>query len=295
MELVMPLVSVVMANYNGERFVESALDSVLAQTYEDFEFIVVDDGSIDRSREIISHRARGDKRIRSVHLNHCGLVQALNWGCAISEGQFIARIDSDDIAKPDRLETQVEYMLSNPDVALVGGAIECIDASGNVLFIMNWPSRADGLHDHLLLDCHISHTTVLLRKNVFREVGGYRAAYADAEDYDLFLRMSDNHPIDNLSSVLCEYRLHTDQVSATRGSQQVISGIAARLATRARRSRNAEPRWQEDVVSRQDLVDAGIKSERIDSIIREYSECTNYSNGWRWKNKRFCKLPNQNG
>lgn len=287
----MPLVSVVMANHNGERFLRSAIDSVLSQTYKDFEFILVDDGSSDGSRDIIAQYALYDKRLISVHLDHCGLVKALNYGCELARGYFVARLDSDDIAKSDRLETQVAYMLANPAIALVGGAIECIDTFGNMLFIMKWPGRTDGLHDYLLLDCHISHTTVMFRKDVFDEIGGYHAAYADAEDYDLFLRMSDNHLVDNIPRILCQYRLHPDQVSASRGSQQIISGIGARFAARARRSFKTEPRWNKDVVSREDLIEKGINPGRIDSMIREYSEYSSYSDGWRWKKKKFCELP----
>jgi hypothetical protein len=129
-----------------------------------------------------------------------------------------------------------------------------------------------------------------MRKDAFEEIRGYRSRYADAEDYDLYLRMADNHPLDNLPDVLCQYRLHPGQVSSSKSSQQIISGIAARLATRARRSGKAEPSWNHDVVSRQDLVAVGVSSERIDSLIKEYSECTSYTDGWRWKNTKFCKL-----
>jgi glycosyltransferase involved in cell wall biosynthesis len=288
----MALVSVVMANYNGEQFLDSAVESILTQTYEDLELVIVDDGSTDGSRDIVARHARRDRRVRAVLLDHCGLVKALNHGCGLAAADFIARLDSDDIAKSDRLSKQLTYMLSNPDIALVGGAVECIDVRGNTLFIMNWPSQRDGLHDYLLSDCHVSHTTVLFRKHVFWKIGGYRLAYADAEDYDLFLRMSDHHLVDNLPDVLCQYRLHANQISACRGWQQVISGIAARLATRARRSNRAEPRWKGDVVSRDDLIAAGIKPERVDSLIREYSENASYSAGWRWAKKKFCELPN---
>jgi len=285
----MPLVSVVMANYNRERFLESALNSILTQTFKDFEFIIVDDGSTDGSREIIKHHARNDKRIKAVYMPHSGLVSAVNYGCSLSEGRFIARHDSDDVAKPDRLEIQVAYMLANPTVALLGGGFECIDVNGKVLFVMNWPSRANGLHDYLLLDCYIAQPTVLFRKDLFIEIGGYRSVYADAEDYDLFLRIADKNLLDNLPDILCQYRLHPSQVSSSKSSQQVISGIAARLATRARRSGKAEPSWNVDVVSRQDLIAAGVTPQRIDSLMVEYSTAS-YTDGWRWKNTKFCKL-----
>jgi len=286
----MPLVSVVMANYNGEQYLASALNSILAQSFIDFELIIVDDGSSDTSRDIISQYARSDRRIRNVYMEHCGFVKALNYGCALSRGDFIARLDSDDIAKCDRLEAQVAFMIANPAIALVGGAIECIDTDGKWLFSIRLPGRADGLHEYLLLDCHISHSTVLLRKSVFEDVGGYRAVYQNAVDYDLFLRISDNHLVDNLPKILCQYRLHPNQVSAYKGAQQIISGIGARLATRARRAKRPEPTWKGEVVSREDLIREGISAERIDSMIREYAECSSYSDGWRWKKAKSCEL-----
>jgi glycosyltransferase involved in cell wall biosynthesis len=283
----MKLVSVVMANYNGDRFLRPAVESVLMQTYEDFEFIIVDDGSSDQSRSIISEYARLDNRIKLVRREHGGLVAALNLGCELAEGDIIARLDSDDIAESDRLKLQVDYLEVNPDVALVGGWIQCIDDRGDAMFTMEWPTREAGLRDYLLLDCHISHTTVMFRKCIVQLVGGYRKTYQDAEDYDLFLRLSDHYALDNLPHVLCRYRLHGAQVSAQQASQQIVSGIGARLATRARRNNQPEPLWSGETVSREDLIAAGVTVARVDSMIQEYAESTDYKQGWRWKKKPF--------
>ena len=285
-----PLISVVMATYNGEPFLRTAIQSVLLQSFRDFELIIVDDGSTDNSRNVIRQHARIDSRIRSVSKKHSGLVASLNQACALARGEFLARLDSDDIAMPMRFEKQITYLQANPTVALLGSAIECIDEKGKPLFIMRWPCQAEGLQDHLLLDCAISHTTVLFRRDLFLSLGGYRSQFQHAEDYDLFLRMGDNNVLDNHPEVLCQYRLHQKQVSARSISQQVVSGIGARLATKARRSNRPEPTMQ-NPISKKDLVSLGITLERINGLIQCYkASADDYSSGWRWSRKPFLLL-----
>jgi glycosyl transferase family 2 len=185
-------------------------------------------------------------------------------------------------------------MTSHPEVALLGSRTECIDHAGQLLFRMNWPRWSEGLHDLLLLDCCVAHTAAMFRKDTFVELGGYRSQFQDAEDYDLFLRMSDRHVVDNLPSVLCQYRLHQRQVSTRKLSQQALSGIAARLATTARRAGRPEPHWAGPAVSRSDLIRYGVTPARIDSLIATF-EASNerYAEGWRWYRTNFCELPSK--
>ena len=286
-----PYISIVMSAYNDENLVSDSIVSMLRQTVSDFEFIIIDDGSQDQTADFISELARQDQRIRFCPRPHEGLVSALNVGCRLANSEYIARIDSDDIALPDRLALQIRHLENNPEIALLGGATECIDLEGFPHFTMRWPSIKQNLHDYLLLDCYVAHTTVMFRKSVFLEIGGYREAYLHAEDYDLFLRFSDKHLIDNLEPVLCRYRMHSGQVSSTQLEQQVISGIAARLATRARRMGRAEPRWSSPI-RRQDIRERGIQDARVDRAIAEYDRKNQaYAEGWRWSGNRFCEIP----
>jgi glycosyltransferase involved in cell wall biosynthesis len=261
-----PVISVVMATYNNAQYISGAIQSIRDQSYSDYEFIIVDDGSTDGSRKIVEDHARRDARIKVVYQKHCGLVSALNNGCGLAKGEYIARLDSDDLAMPGRFEQQITYMMDY-GVALLGGSIECIDSSGIKMSLINYPSWETGLKEHLFVNCYIAHTTVMFRRDVFISLGGYRSEFEDAEDYDLFLRMSDHHVVDNLSSVLCQYRIHNDQISSRRASQVIISSIGARIATWARRSGSMEPQWIGKTVSREDIVRCGIRSEIIDALI----------------------------
>jgi glycosyltransferase involved in cell wall biosynthesis len=286
-----PLVSVVMAIYNGAPFLEKAIESIVEQSFDNFELILVDDGSEDGSLEIAESFEHRDRRIRVVPREHSGLVTALNLGCSLATGEYIARLDSDDIAKPWRLEEQVMYLTANRHVVLLGGSTECIDQDGKVMFVMRWPGWNEGLRDYLLLDCHIAHTTIMFKREVFMTLGGYRACYEDTEDYDLFLRLSDRYTIDNLPVILCQYRIHEKQVSVRKAHQQILSGIGARLATQARRANCPEPHWENCRVGCHDLVALGVKQQRIDSLTAEYRFSDHhYRKGWRWSRSRFLEI-----
>jgi glycosyltransferase involved in cell wall biosynthesis len=264
-----PLLSVVMANFNGERYIGDAIRSVLRQTFHEFELIIIDDGSIDESREIIRAMAEMDPRITILFQEHLGLVKALNRGCNASRGVYVARLDADDIAMPQRFEQQMAF-LRRGSAVLVGGSIECIDSDGKERFVVTFPKWLEGLKELLMVNCYLAHTTVMFRREVFAAAGGYRPRFECAEDYDLFLRISEEYVIENLSEVLCQYRLHDAQASLQKVSQQVISSIGARLAAWARRSHLEEPKWKGDVIAREDLASLGLRSERIDELITKH-------------------------
>jgi glycosyltransferase involved in cell wall biosynthesis len=289
-----PLLSVVMAVYNGETYLETAICSVLGQSFTDFEFLIIDDGSEDGTAEIIHAYEQRDARIKVIQQDHAGLIPSLNRGCSIAKGRYIARLDSDDIAMKDRFRLQVAHMTRHPETVLLGSRTECIDHAGQVLFTMNWPGWSEGLRDYLLLDCYVAHTAAMFHKDTFSQLGGYRPQFQDAEDYDLFLRMSDQHVVDNLPVVLCQYRLHQQQVSARKLSQQAVSGIGIRLATTARRAGRPEPQWAGPTISRSDLIRYGINPARIDSLVATF-EASNerYAEGWRWSRTKFCELPSK--
>lgn len=287
----MPYVSIVMPIYNGERYLSAALESVLGQSFTDYECLLIDDGSLDGSEQILRDFSRRDSRLKVIHQSHCGVVAALNLGCRLASGKYVARLDGDDVALPSRLEQQVLHMERYPDIALLGGGVDCVDEHGVFLFQMRWPNQSQGLHDYLLMDCVMSHTTVMFRKTIFVSIGGYRGMYQHAEDYDFFLRVADCNTVDNLPIVLGHYRLHMSQVSAIAHRQQILSGLGARLATRERRARRAEPQWRSSPVSREDLIRNGVSSSRIDVLVASYhNSVLRYKEGWRWSNLPFLSL-----
>src|SRR5438046_2743554 len=146
----MPTVSVIMSVYNAQRYLAAAIDSILAQTFTDFEFIIIDDGSTDRSSQILADFANKDSRIRVETRANKGLTRSLNEAIALSRGEFLARMDADDIALPNRLEVQVRFMREHRDVVLLGGGYELIDGAGRFLRKMIPPSDDATLQEHAL-------------------------------------------------------------------------------------------------------------------------------------------------
>lgn len=235
-----PIVSVVMSVRNGERFLNEAVDSILGQTFRDFEFIAIDDGSIDQSGAILDCYKEKDRRMRIYHQENRGLVRSLNRGCAFARGKYIARMDADDIAVRDRLLWQVEFMETHPEIVVLGGAVEFIDEVGKVFALARHPTQNQEIQRALLNASVFWHPSVLLRKSTFVWAGGYRSI-VDAEDYDLWLRIADRFELANLTAVVLRYRIHPDQVSVARCKSQALGSAAARAAALARRSGATDP------------------------------------------------------
>src|SRR5688572_11065546 len=195
-----PQLSVVMPVYNGERFLAPAIDSILAQTFADFDFHIVDDGSRDATAEILSDYAKRDRRI-VVHTQaiNGGITAALNYGCRAASADLIARMDADDISLPDRFALQVAYLTQHADVGVLGTCVQVIDESDRLGPI--WPCPADaGLTAWaMLFTCIVAHPTVVIRRSVLEEVGFYPLGYTPAEDYALWMRLLKLTRITNLS------------------------------------------------------------------------------------------------
>ncbi len=203
-----PLVSVVMVVCNVEGFLAEAIESILAQTFREFEFVIVDFGSIDKSKEIISSYAAKDSRIKFHEISHCRLSEARDAAARRASGKYIAITDADDISLPDRLLWQVEFMEAHPQVGVVGGGVEFIDAVGRPLtsavtafgINLNNPTENSDIQSELLTRCAF-WAAVLVRRDAFVKVGGYRPIFVQAEDYDLYMRISDHYELANLKQV----------------------------------------------------------------------------------------------
>jgi len=228
----MPRVSVVMAVYNGERFLRQAIDSILSQTYADFEFIVINDGSTDGTAEILNSYA--DRRLRVLTQPNMGLVKSLNRGIAMAGGDYIARMDADDISLPQRLELQAKWLDGHPQTAVLGTANLVIDENDRPIGRHSHPTRSVAI-EHALLDgfCPLCHGSVMFRKACFDQVGGYRERFRHAEDYDLWLRIIERHRTRNLPDLLYQYRLVLDSISSQHFiPQKRIAAFALECAER---------------------------------------------------------------
>ena len=229
-----PQVSVVMPVRDGERFLREALDSVLAQTLSELELIVVDDGSEDETPAILEAAARQDPRVRVQRQEPGGLTVALNAGCTLARAPLIARMDSDDAMLSDRLERQASFLAGQPEVALLGGGIVLTDEDGREL------DREPGRKELRMLERNeLTHATVIMRTDAFRELGGYR--FDQAEDYDLWLRFEERHGVAALPEPVIRYRLHPHQFSVTRLERQAIGFLAVRAAAIERRAGRPDP------------------------------------------------------
>ncbi|MEM8737016.1 MAG: glycosyltransferase family 2 protein [Planctomycetota bacterium] len=210
-----PRVSVLMCAYNAERYVVETVRSVLAQTMREFELVVVDDGSTDRTAELVESLAAGDERIRIISGPNVGIPKAANLGLAACRSALVARIDADDIAEPGRLAAQLAFMEANPGVVAAGSAVTFIDEAGRRLTI-NRPPREHAKIDDALMrgHCAIWNTSSILRRDVFLELGGYGEHYRTAEDVDAWLRLAERGELANLAEPLHRYRLHDGSISA---------------------------------------------------------------------------------
>jgi len=234
------MVSVVMSVLNGERFLPEAVESILFQSFCDFEFVIIDDGSIDKSGSMLDAYQGADPRVRVYHQENKGLVDALNRGCGLARGKYIARMDADDIAVADRLSWQVDFMERHSEVAVLGGAVEFIDQNGKILGIAPHPLHNREIQRVLLDRTFLWHPSVLIRKAALTAVGGYRNV-THAEDYDLWLRIAERFQLANLETVLLKYRIHPGQVSVTRCQKQAFGAAAAQAAALARKNGKPDP------------------------------------------------------
>ncbi len=236
-----PLVSVVLPVRNGERWLAEAVDSVAGQTLRDWEMIAIDDGSEDRTAAILAGRAARDGRIRPIRQDAQGLVAALNRGLAEAKAPYIARLDADDRALPDRFQCQAAHLDRHPEIGLLGSWAQEIDGDGRQRGVLRPPADPGEL-DRLLMRANpFVHSSVMLRAELVRRLGGFRAAFQAAEDYDLWLRIAENAKTANLPQILVEYRVHGDNVTARNAVRQAFSARLARHSARLRRETGRDP------------------------------------------------------
>lgn len=215
-----PLVSVLMPVFNAEEFLKEAIESILTQTYTNIEFLIFNDGSTDKSAEIIT--SFQDERIRFFNSeNNKGYVTHLNRGLTFAKGKYIARMDADDISLPDRLEKQVRFLESNSDIGICGGRTEVIDEFGNHLSFSCHYLFDKELRILLFKDSCFSHPAVMLRREVL-EINGceYDIDLVPAEDYGLWYSISLKTKLANLPDVLLKYRKHNTQITKRKKSSQ---------------------------------------------------------------------------
>jgi glycosyltransferase involved in cell wall biosynthesis len=215
-----PKISVVMAAYNAEKYLRQAMDSILGQTFTNFEFVIVEDGSTDETSQILA--CYQDPRILIIKNEHnMGLTKSLNRGINASHGELIARQDADDISLPERLSVQSAFLDLHPQVGLVGSGCNWIDGQGNV--IREWIpiSGVNQIQRTLLSSVPFLHGTFMFRRSCLVDnCVGYDDEIPVAQDCDLLMRISEFWDLDNIQEILYLYRTHSDAISAKRSNDQ---------------------------------------------------------------------------
>jgi glycosyltransferase involved in cell wall biosynthesis len=262
-------ISVVMSVFNGEVFLEQAIESMLNQSFGDFEFVIIDDGSTDRTPEILSDYRHRDTRIKVFRHDNKGRAESLNVGIGLATGKYIARMDADDIALPHRLEKQIEFIQNHADVGVLGAAYELIDAGGQVINVFRPPLTDSEIRLLMLHYNPMCHPAILMRRDVVLASGGYRAPLLDADDYDLFLRMADRSKLANLGDIVLQYRVHANQVSVRNMRHQALCVLAAQTAASVRRSGGADPLAKVNTVTPELLNNFGVDASKITEYLVE--------------------------
>lgn len=221
-----PSVSVLMPVYNGASFLEASLQSVLAQSWRDFELVVVDDGSTDESPAMLARFAASDPRIRVIRQTNGGISRALNAGLAAARGDWIARLDSDDLMLPNRLERQLAFVRAEPDAVAAGSYYEIIDGAGAVRGLLHPLPRSRAELARLLASrdpLTFTHPTMIYRRAAALDAGGYVSALEPCEDVALFARMLAAGGIILIQpEVLTRYRVHAGSISSRKTVEQFL-------------------------------------------------------------------------
>jgi glycosyltransferase involved in cell wall biosynthesis len=212
-----PMITVLMPVYNGMKYIHEAIDSVLCQTFEDFELLIIDDCSTDKSVDII--KSYKDSRIRLIqNEKNFGITPTRNIGLANAKGEFIALLDCDDRSLPDRFSEQVGFLDKNPDYGMIGSWVEIIDEKGMPTgTVWKYDAPSDKIPGLLLFHNYFAQSSILIRRAVI-PFGGYNQFQAAVEDYDMWIRIANTTKVWNLQKVLTSYRVHNESVSFDKAS-----------------------------------------------------------------------------
>jgi hypothetical protein len=248
-------VSVVLPVYNAERFVVEAVESILGQSLAAFELVVIDDGSTDRSRALLAALAARDPRIRLISRKNRGLTRSLNEGLEIATHEYVAIMNADDISLPDRLARQAAFLDAHPRVAAVGTQTRLFSDDHRRGPSTRLPESPEAVRAFLPKASPLAHPSVMLRRSAALAIGGYRLQMEPAEDYDLWLRLAEQHDLANLPDTLLEYRVHSGQATARACEAVALATLIAQAAARLRAAGKPDP------VNSRATIDRGLAAE----------------------------------
>ena len=260
-----PKVTVLTSVYNGGKYLRETIESVLNQTYKDFEFLILNDCSTDHSRAIIL--SYGDPRIRLIDNEHnLGIVDSVNKGLKLARGEYISRLDADDIALPEKLEKQVYFLDQHPDIAFMASAFIVINSAGEFLREFRPPAESEQLKKELLRKNCLAQSSVMFRKTCIDAVGYYRKEFPQAEDYDMWFRITEKFKFASIEKPLLLWRFHADSITLR---QKHWQDTCAELAKELHKERT---------MFGQDAIEIGRGKEVTEGLIRTFNEETPENN-----------------
>jgi glycosyltransferase involved in cell wall biosynthesis len=220
-----PVVSVLISVRDGASFLRQAVDSLLCQSYREWEFVAIDDGSADATGNILDEYAASDDRIRVFHQENRGLSTSLAEGLGEARGIYVARLDADDVMLPGRLQAQVALLESQPEVVLVGSAAEFLDERGEVRCMYVMPTDSKAVRRALIRYNPFFHSSVMFRTEAASRVGGYDGQLKAGQDYDLWMRLSRIGQVVNLAEPYIQLRIRQGSVTRTHRRDQMRVGL----------------------------------------------------------------------
>jgi hypothetical protein len=247
-----PAITVLTSCYNAAPYLVESIESVLKQSFEDFEYLLIDDGSTDESRQILQHYAAFDPRIVFIPKKNSGLTDSLNLGLRRARGEWVARLDADDVAMPERLQAQIEYVHRHPEIVLLGSASIEVDIDGREMKVQRFPAKHARLLKNLEhLHRFFAHSTAFYNTKRARELGGYQPRMFLSEDWDLWLRLGATGQIGCLREALVKTRLHPTSICHSNRRAQAVMGVAATICHLRRMAGLSDPvhlseqKWKE--------------------------------------------------
>ncbi|QIK54208.1 glycosyltransferase [Dysgonomonas sp. HDW5B] len=271
----MPKLSIIMPVFNTEKYLREAIDSIIQQSFTDWELLIINDGSTDSSENII--QSYTDKRIQ-YHRNdqNIGLISTLNKGIDICTGDYIARMDADDISEKDRFKIQLAFLAENKEYAMCGSYAKVIDENNNETGkILNLQTN-DFLQINLLFSVPFIHPSMMFRREVLKN-NYFDPKYKHAEDYELWCRIANNYKIANIPDYLLRYRWHTNNVSVT--YSQIQENIKNKIICKELQNIGLQPSEKELYLHKITFQQFDSKTEVVKQKFEDYSQL----DSWFWK------------
>ena len=207
----MSKISVIMSAYNSEKYINEAIDSILSQTFTDFELLIRDDGSVDDTLSILE--GYNDNRIKILSGKNLGVSESRNECIKIAKGKYIAIMDADDISFPGRFEKQYDFMEKNLNCAVVGSYYDAVDENGKFVELNKVPYKDESPKRYGIIINNMGHSTMMIRTNILKKINGYRKEFNLAEDRDLLYRLSNYGDLNNIQESLLKYRVHSNSIT----------------------------------------------------------------------------------